>query len=171
MKEVWTRPRIAFEGRFARIPASGGVRPHPVQRPHIPIWIGGHSQAALRRVAEIGDGWHPIGLRPPVSLLPAEMAARVGRLRDVASERGRDPAAITISFKAPLRLDGTGRAAPAASPRTPLSGSPSQVAEDIHAYAEAGVQHFVFDFTVTTLPGMLEVLERFAAEVRPRVRG
>ena len=171
MKEVWTRPRVAFEGRFARIPASGGVRPHPVQRPHIPIWIGGHSQAALRRAEEIGDGWHPIGLRPPVSLFPDEMAARVGRLRDLASERGRDPAAITISFKAPLRLDGAGRAAPAASPRTPLSGSPSQVAGDIHAYVEAGVQHFVFDFTVTTLPAMLEVLERFAAEVRPRVPG
>lgn len=169
MKEIWTRPRIAFAGRFVHIAEAGGVRPHPASQPHIPIWIGGHSEAALRRVVEIGDGWHPIGLRPPVSLLPAEMAAKVKRLRDLAAARGRDPASLTISFKAPLRMGG---AAPlGASPRAPFSGSSAQVVEDIQAYAAAGVEHFVFDFTATTLPAMLDVLQWFADEVRPRVTG
>ena len=165
MKEIWTKPRVAFHGRLAQIPEAGGVLPHPVQRPHIPIWIGGHSDAALRRVAEIADGWHPLGLRPPVSLLPHEMAAKVRRLRDLAAARGRDPSTLTIAFKAPLTLDGTGGA-----PRVPLSGPPDHVIEDLRAYAGAGVQHFVLDFTVPTLPAMLETLERFATEVRPHVR-
>ena len=164
MKEIWTRPRVAFEGRFARIAEAGGVRPHPARQPHIPIWIGGHSDAALRRVVAVGDGWHPLGLRPPVALHPPELAVKIRQLRDLATAAGRDPAAITISFKAPLKFEDA-----ASAPRTPLSGSPSQIVEDLRAYVTAGVQHFVLDFSVPTVPQMLEVLERFAAEVRPRV--
>ena len=164
MKEIWTQPRVAFEGRFARVAEAGGTRPHPARR--IPIWIGGHSDAALRRVVEVADGWHPLGLRPPVKLYPAEMAAAVRRLRDMAAAARRDPAGITITFKGPLKFD------PAAPrDRTPLSGSPAQIAEDLAAYVAAGVEHFVLDFSVPTIPEMLEVLERVAADVRPRVRG
>ncbi len=164
MKAVWTGSRIAFEGRFMRIPEAGAVRPHPIQKPHIPIWIGGSSDGALKRAATIGDGWHPIGLRPPVALHPAELSSRVRRLRDLARAAGRNPEAITISFKAPLTMEGAG-----GSPRTPLSGPPTQIVEDLQAYVAAGVQHFVFDFSVGTVPAMLDVLERFATEVRSRV--
>ena len=166
LKEIWTKPRVAFEGRFARIAEAGGVRPHPARQPHIPIWIGGHSEAALRRVVEVGDGWHPLGLRPPVSLYPPEMAARVRRLRDVAAAAGRDPATITISFKAPLKFQEA-----VAAGRAPLSGSPREIVEDLQAYVAAGVQHFVLDFSVPTLPEMRDVLERFAVDVRPQAGG
>ena len=164
MKEIWTKPRVAFEGRFWRIAEAGGVRPHPAQRPHIPIWIGGHTEAALRRVVAIGDGWHPLGLRPPVALHPPEMAAAVRHLQDLAVAAKRDPRGITITFKGPVKLD------PAAPKnRVPLTGSPAQIAEDLSAYVEAGVEHFVLDFSVPTVPEMLDVLERFAGDVRPKV--
>jgi len=166
MKEIWTKPRVVFDGRFARIAEAGGVRPHPARQPHIPIWIGGHSEAALRRTVEVGDGWHPLGLRPPVSLHPPEMAARVRRLRDVAAAAGRDPATITISFKAPLKFQEA-----VAAGRAPLSGSPREIVEDLQAYVAAGVQHFVLDFSVPTLPEMRDVLERFAVDVRPQAGG
>lgn len=164
MKQIWTSPRVAFAGRFARVAEAGGTRPHPARS--IPIWIGGHSDAALRRVVEVADGWHPLGLRPPVRLHPDEMAVRVRRLRDMAATAGRDPKGITITFKGPLRFD------PAAPrDRTPLSGSPAQIVEDLAAYVAAGVEHFVLDFSVPTVPEMLDVLERVATEVRPAVRG
>lgn len=166
MKAIWTGSRVAFEGRFVHIPESGGVRPHPVQRPHIPIWIGGHSDAALRRVVEIGDGWHPLGLRPPVRLDPAEMTERIKTLRALAAGAGRNPHDITISFKAPLRLDDR-----AGGGRSPLAGPPAKIAEDVAAYVAAGVEHFVFDFPSPALADVLGTLERFAAEVRPRMRG
>lgn len=164
MKEIWTKPRVAFEGRFVRIAEAGGVRPHPARPSGIPIWIGGHSEAALQRVVEVGDGWHPLGLRPPVTLHPAELGAKVRQLRDMASAGGRDPATITISFKAPLSFEEA-----AGGTRTPLTGSPAQIIEDLRAYAAVGVQHFVLDFSVPTVPAMLEVLERFVAGVRPKV--
>jgi len=163
MKEIWTKPRIAFTGRFVQIAEAGGVRPHPARKPHLPIWIGGHSDAALQRVVEVGDGWHPLGLRPPVTLYPPEMARKVRRLQEMARAAGRDPGSITITFKGPVRLE------EARGTRTPLTGSPPQIAEDLRAYVAAGVQHFVLDFSVGTVPAMLDVLERFAAEVRPAV--
>lgn len=166
MKEIWTKPRVAFEGQFWRIEEAGGVRPHPAQRPHIPIWIGGHTEAALKRVVAIADGWHPLGLRPPVTLHPPEMAEAVRKLRDLAAAAGRDPRSITITFKGPVKLGGAGP-----KDRTPLTGSPAEIAEDLSAYAAAGVEHFVLDFSVPAVPEMLDVLERFAADVRPMVGG
>ena len=166
MKDIWTKPRVSFEGRFARIAEAGGVRPQPARKPHVPIWIGGHSRAALARVVDVGDGWHPLGLRPPVKLYPAEMAAAVRRLRDMADAARRDPTTITITFKGPLRFhDGAGR------DRTPLSGSPTQIAEDLSAYVAAGVEHIVLDFSVASVSEMLEVLERTMTDVVPKVRG
>ncbi len=164
MKMIWTQPRVAFAGRFARISEAGGVRPHPARAGGIPIWIGGHSEAALRRVVEVADGWHPLGLRPPVTLHPPEMVAKVKRLRDLARAAGRDPATITVSFKGPLKFDDATGAG-----RSPLTGSPAQIVEDLRAYVAAGVQHFVLDFSVPAVPQMVAVLERFAREVRPQI--
>jgi probable F420-dependent oxidoreductase len=162
IRAIWTQPRVAFEGRFWRIAEAGGLRPHPA-RP-IPIWIGGHTDAALRRVAALADGWHPLGLRPPVRLDPDELAVRVRRLRELTTAAGRDPASITVAFKAPVAF----REAHGPD-RRPLTGTPAQIAEDLRAYARAGVRHFVLDFTVPTVPEMCDVLDRFAGEVRSRI--
>jgi probable F420-dependent oxidoreductase len=157
MKQIWTQPRVSLPG----VGEVGGLKPQPAGG--IPIWIGGHTDAALSRVVEVGDGWHPLGLRPPVALHPPELAARVRRLRELAAAAGRDPASITVAFKAPVRFDG--------SARSLLAGTPEQIAADLRAYVAAGVRHFVLDFSVTTVPAMVEVLERFAAEVRGKIEG
>jgi hypothetical protein len=86
-------------------------------------------------------------------------------MRDMAATARRDPATITITFKGPLRFqDGAGR------DRTPLTGSPAQIAEDLSAYVAAGVEHFVLDFSVGTAREMLDVLERTMTDVKPRIR-
>jgi len=102
-----------------------------------------------------------------VKLYPAEMAAAVRRLRDMAATARRDPATIAISFKGPLRFqDGAGR------DRTPLTGSAAQIADDLSAaYVAAGVEHFVLDFSVGTVPEMIAALERTMTDVKPRIRG
>ncbi|HET9627851.1 MAG TPA: TIGR03619 family F420-dependent LLM class oxidoreductase [Novosphingobium sp.] len=53
---LWTQDRPSFEGRYVQF-RDVGFLPKPVQRPHLPIWIGGDSKAALRRVARFGSGW------------------------------------------------------------------------------------------------------------------
>ena len=58
LRALWTEWSVTFDGRYHHIRASG-IAPPPVQRP-IPIWIGGHAPAALRRVGRIADGWFPM---------------------------------------------------------------------------------------------------------------
>src|SRR5262249_31366648 len=53
-----------FGGEFSRIPGAG-AEPKPLQKPHPPIWVGGISPAALRRVVALGDGWHAMSSKSP----------------------------------------------------------------------------------------------------------
>ena len=162
-KTLWTQTPAAFEGQFYRF---GPLKclPHPVQKPHPPIWIGGHSPAALRRVARLGDGWHPVGAIAAVPLRPAEMRASLAELHRLTEKEGRDPSRLTISFKAPVYdvaiKDPEGR--------RPFSGSPEQILEDIDTYARLGVSELIFDFRSERLDETLQRLERFAALVKPR---
>jgi probable F420-dependent oxidoreductase len=57
LRKLWTRPLVKYEGRWHEVP-DAGLNPLPIQRP-VPIWIGGHADPVLRRVATIGDGWMP----------------------------------------------------------------------------------------------------------------
>jgi probable F420-dependent oxidoreductase len=165
LRELWTKDWPSYRGRFYSLDE---VRffPKPVQKPHPPIWIGGHTKAAIRRAARLGDGWHPIGLRPPAGLLPDEYAKAVADLRSQAREAGRDPRTITLSFCAPIKFtDGA-----ASTVRTPFIGSRDQIVEDIRAYQRLGVSHLIFDFAGPSVDAIVEQLHRFAEEVRPEFR-
>jgi alkanesulfonate monooxygenase SsuD/methylene tetrahydromethanopterin reductase-like flavin-dependent oxidoreductase (luciferase family) len=124
---------------------------------------------ALRRAGEVSDGWHPIGLRPPAMLHPEEFRDKVAIVHDWARKAGRDPEAITLSFRCPLEILPK-RAKPAAGDRTLFRGTAAEVAGDIKAYQALGVTHFVFDSVTQDVRGWLTLMERFAQEVRPRTR-
>ena len=158
-KALWTESPVSFAGEFYRFE---DVRclPEPVQKPHPPIWIGGHSKAALRRVARLGDGWHPVGANPAVPLTPADLRRDLDALYRLTEAEGRDPSALTISYKAPL-YDASHPVA-AGADRRPFSGSPDQIAEDIATYERLGVSELIFDFRSETLAESLERMERFA---------
>jgi probable F420-dependent oxidoreductase len=162
LKTLWTESPASFAGEFYRF-ADLRCLPQPVQKPHPPIWIGGHSPAALRRVARYGDGWHPVGANAAVPLRPAELRALLEQLARLTEAEGRDPAALTISFKAPV-YDVT--ATLGGSERRPFSGTAQQVADDIGLYGKLGVSELVFDFRSERLEETLERMERFAATVR-----
>ncbi|MCC6174968.1 MAG: LLM class F420-dependent oxidoreductase [Chloroflexi bacterium] len=57
LRRLFQEPVLTFEGRFHRV-TGAGIKPLPIQRP-IPIWIGGSAEPALRRAAELGDGFFP----------------------------------------------------------------------------------------------------------------
>ena len=175
MKELWTRDEPSFTSQHYQL-SDVTLFPKPVQRPHPPIWIGGHTPPALKRAGELGDGWHPIGLRAPASLTPAEYADLAQQVRAYAGRAGRRAEAVRLTLRAPLEI-WTGRrdrkaAAAASGPMlqgNPLRGTPEKVAGDIRAYRRAGVETFVFDFTEQDPDAMIDLMERFAGEVRPRV--
>ncbi len=96
LRALFTEEVVTFHGRWHHVEAAG-LNPMPVQRP-IPIWIGGSSEATLKRVGEMGDGWFP--QRPP------DETARemVEKTREYARAAGRDPA--TIGFEARVSIAG-----------------------------------------------------------------
>jgi probable F420-dependent oxidoreductase len=165
-KTLWTQSPASFHGEFYSFDALRCL-PRPMQVPHPPIWIGGHSRAALRRTARLGDGWHPVGANPAVPLTPPELRASLDELFRLTEAEGRDPAALTISYKAPIYDAGRPLAAGASGTRRPFSGSGEQVAADIGTYAQLGVSELIFDFRSATLDETLERMERFATVIRP----
>lgn len=90
LKHLWTRETIEFEGRFHQV-RDAAFEPKPVQKPHVPIWIGGDSDPVLRRVAHRGDGW----IAAPRDLETLER--KIGRIRSLAEAAGRDPATIGVA--------------------------------------------------------------------------
>jgi probable F420-dependent oxidoreductase len=166
MRAVWTSDPVRFDGRYYRVK---DVHALPKPTGSIPIWIGGHTSAALARVGRLADGWHPIGLRPPAMLLPDEYARSVETIRTHAREAGRDPASITLSLRVPMEVRPP-RAKPPAGDRPLFQGTAAEVRSDIERYAALGVSHFVFDHTIPDRKAALQNMKRFAEEVRPKVR-
>src|SRR5207253_9928983 len=156
-KTLWTQNPASFRGEFYRF-ENLKCLPQPVQKPHPPIWIGGHSRAALRRAARHGDGWHPVGANPAAMLAPAEFKALLEELRRLTETEGRDPRTLTISYKAPLYDAGVS----AGGTRRPFSGTADQVLDDIGTYARLGVSELIFDFRSEEPKESLERMERFA---------
>ena len=166
-KQLWTRSPASFDGTFYQY-ANIRCEPFPVQKPHPPIWVGGHSRAALRRTARFGDGWHPVGAVAASPLPPQEMRAHLDTLKRLTEAEGRDFSSIEISYKAPLY--DTGIPSPDGS-RRPFSGAADDIAGDIQTFAAIGVHELIFDFRGQSIAESVERLQRFAAEVMPLVGG
>jgi probable F420-dependent oxidoreductase len=142
MKEVWTKETPRFNGKFVQIDKDLYFAPRPVQKPHPPIWVGGESTPALKRVAEFGDGWH-IG---PIAL--EEVKPRFAELRTLMEKAGRDFSTLEITSMVDSRL---------------LS------AADIRTYRDLGVTGL---YVVAPGPGpesVVKVMREFPNKVRDAV--
>jgi probable F420-dependent oxidoreductase len=165
IRGIWTTDDFSYEGRH--FTASGiTAHPRPVSRPHPPIWIGGNTAAARRRVATHGDGWCPF---PAPAMLAqtartAEMNSEtlgdgIDDLRRRLETAGRDPSAIDISF---TNAEG---------------GSPGDDAFHADAYlngvemlAALGVTWLQVGLPGDSLAHLLETIERFGNAVLAQVR-
>jgi probable F420-dependent oxidoreductase len=105
IRTVWTADDVSFAGRH--FTASGiTAHPRPVTQPHPPIWIGGNTGAARRRVAAFGDGWCPFPA--PAVLAQTARTASMETLGDLKSgiddlhrrcdAVGRDPSPLDVTF-------------------------------------------------------------------------
>lgn len=163
MRVLWTSdgpasfhgPTIHFENVLCE--------PKPVQRPHPPLWIGGGSEAALRRAAKLGSAWHPS------SRYSESVAEKAATLRRLASAEGRKPPPVRIRAILHLLPDEDTTTA-----RESLIGTLGEVRENIQAHAAIGVDGFVLDTFYGSPsverkgPGeVIDTLQRFAGELMP----
>jgi probable F420-dependent oxidoreductase len=99
MKRLWTEPRVTFEGEFFKL-QNLPQEPKPLQKPHPPLWFGAHHPDALKRTAELGDGFMGAG-----SLSTAKFADEVKLLRQLLAEAKRDAAAFPVAKRVYIAVD------------------------------------------------------------------
>jgi probable F420-dependent oxidoreductase len=162
-KELWTKDNPDFQGEHYQLSESG-FQPKPVQKPHPPIWIGGHTNPAIRRAAKYGDGWMPIGLRPPAILEPEELAEKITRLRRLTMEAGRPEDAVSLCFSTGVTFDDS----PGATRRM-MSGRAEQIAADLRQYQDLGIRNFILGFPGDSVAAVDEAMEQFSKQVMPLI--
>ena len=162
-KELWTKDNPEFQGEHYQL-SDSGFQPKPVQKPHPPIWIGGHTNPAIRRAAKYGDGWMPIGLRPPAILEPEELAEKITRLRRLTMEAGRPEDAVSLCFSTGVTFDDS----PGATRRM-MSGRAEQIAADLRQYQDLGIRNFILGFPGDSVAAVDEAMEQFSKQVMPLI--
>jgi probable F420-dependent oxidoreductase len=186
LRRLFTEREASFAGAHVAFDKLE-LFPKPLQNP-LPIYIGGHNEAAVARAARLGQGWLP-GWRP----FP-EIVARTALLRRLTAAAGRDPAEVeaAVQFTVMLgRTEGeaseryqatgmvqhrrslahTGRD-PALAEANNLIGSPARVADIVGSLAAAGVDHLcALQFPHRSVGEMLEQMEWFASDVMSHMGG
>jgi alkanesulfonate monooxygenase SsuD/methylene tetrahydromethanopterin reductase-like flavin-dependent oxidoreductase (luciferase family) len=137
MKRLWCDDLSEYSDEFYTLPACRQF-PKPVQKPHPPIHFGGESDVALRRVADIGQGWYGFNLDPP------GLAERMDKLRGLLRARGRGVGEIEISVSPYLR---------------------SFVPEMLEGYRDAGAQQVILPVFGRSRDEMLERMDKLARTV------
>jgi probable F420-dependent oxidoreductase len=164
-RELWSSDNPSFNGKYCRF-SNIVFLPKPVQKPTIPIWIGGHSKQAIRRAARLGDGWHPIGGVPTIPLEPEGIREDMNLLFDYAAKAGRDPKKIRVALKGSL-FDREKQITP--GKRRRFIGSAEELAFDIREYRSAGVDTMIFDVRQPSFAATMERMEWMAKDVFPKV--
>lgn len=149
MQALWGSDPTTFHGRWAQFEEMR-LNPKPVQQP-MPIWVGGASDAAVRRAATRGTGWIPS------DLTVESVATEVQRYKTACTEAGRSPGTVCIR----ATLGGSSGSEPA-----PLSGSGSDLAAELEAYHRAGVEEILFAPAVRSLEEQRSAMRRVIEEVK-----
>lgn len=161
-KELWASPDPQFEGQYCQF-SNVTFEPKPVQKPHPPIWTGGEGKAALRRVARLSDGWHPISSNPKYPLKTfKDLSAKIDEMGKYIEEEGRDPSSIEIALSASWNEGMSSEPA-----QHILVGSSKKIADDIGLLNELGVKYLMVGFGADTLEATLELMDEFISKVAP----
>ena len=159
MKRLWTEDNVTLDGRFSHL-ESIPMQPKPVQRPHPPIWIGGHAEAALRRAAELGDGYIGAGSTPmnvfleDIKKLPADFPKAKRLYLALGDNLSRLREWFGAFYHKPEMAD-----------QVALWGSPQQIADQIIRLRDAGVIYILLNPVFDEETQM----ERICEQVLPQV--
>lgn len=163
-KVLWTQNNPDYHGKYYHI---DGIQftPKPVQKPHVPIWVGGHTRRALRRTAKYGDCWHTTRQTPDF------VAQNLPYLREQTEKAGRDPAGVSISLKRSLHFTDMGMGE-GGTVRTggAVIGTTQEVIDDVYYCRELGIDQLTYDFRVEGIDACLEAMEHLADRVLPVAR-
>lgn len=104
LKLLWTQPSATFHGKYFQF-ENVVMEPKPYQKPHPPIWVGGNSEAAIKRTARYGTGWVPSFELS--SVMFGSFPAAQARLREAMKQEGREgqPLHTSVCMKVNINPD------------------------------------------------------------------
>lgn len=173
MKLLWTEPKASFQGRYWNF-SDVSMEPKPIQKPHLPLWFGGHHDNALKRAVKYGNGWMGAGSSSSDAFIRES-----AQIRSFLDDAKRDPATFGYGKRVYLAVDndrarGEKRIREWFSkryknadlgPRVSIWGSSAECTEKIQEIVRAGAQHIVFN----PMFDEMEHLEICAKEIMPRL--
>jgi len=160
-KAACTQDVLGYRGKHFQV--SGKVFfPKPIQKPHPPVWVGGKTEAALRRAARLGDGWNGI------FLTPEELATKRRELEGYCKEYKRGTAKLDVALTVNLHW-GERKQAPGGGGRLFLTGSTEDILGDLRRYQDAGLDHLIVSVSADSTADTLARVRRLADELLPKV--
>jgi probable F420-dependent oxidoreductase len=172
MRALWTEERADLHGDFWQIDHTA-MAPKPLQTP-LPVWLGGHAPAALRRTVRLGQGWMGAG-----GSRIEDFFGEIQQVRGYLREAGRPEDGFTLSKRVYIAVDKDeskardrlaaglgGQYGGARSPDTiGVAGTPKRCVEVLRRLRDAGLNHMLLH----PYPDYLEQLELLSSEVAPEL--
>jgi probable F420-dependent oxidoreductase len=172
MRRLWAEPKVSYAGRYYRF-ENVTIEPRPVGGP-LDVWIGGNSEAAMRRVARWGDGWMPSFITPD------EFAAGLEKITAFAAESGRTFDPDEAGVLALTHVDRDGRRArevaerfferspfpPEALAERCIFGEPAEAIARLERYVAAGCRKFIL-FPIAAAGELLPQIDLYGQAVVP----
>jgi probable F420-dependent oxidoreductase len=169
IKKIWTEDVIEFKGQFYNIPASK-IGPKPIQKPRIPIYLGGDVPKTFARIVKHADDW----LATPGESIDF-LHNNIKSLRDQASKANRNPDEIkilTLTFPQIMISEGkkdntsNNNKGGSKSKHLPLTGTIEEIGRDIQRIKEMGADHIMFAFVGLGLDKVVDITKQLSKFAR-----
>jgi probable F420-dependent oxidoreductase len=143
LKKIWTEDIVEFKGEYYNIPASK-IGPKPIQKPHIPIYLGGFSPNTYSRIVNYdANGWLGVIGGPLENLENA-----IQTIKDQAKKTNKDPNNFKVILLTYPNIGDSNNISPTTNKvqRFPLTGTIDQIGNDIKRIKDIGIDHIVFGY-------------------------
>jgi len=164
LKAIWSEKNPVFSGRYYQF-KDVHFSPKVVQKPYPPIWIGGESPRAIRRAAELGDGWFPIDSNEKFPLTSIEqLSDSIARLRNQVKKAGRKLDDVKIGYL-PQNLELNEHPSSIGL----FSGDSRRIVANVKELEELGVSFVAISLLRDSLEKTKDYTQKFATEVMDRL--
>jgi probable F420-dependent oxidoreductase len=142
LRKIWTDDVVEFKGKFYNIPASK-IGPKPIQKPHIPLYLGGFASNTFSRISKYTNGWLGAAGGPLEYLSNGIKMLRDKEVKTNNNNSSPNGLKIAILVFPQINTHSTNQNT---NQKVPLSGTVDEVGDDLHKIKEMGVDHVIFGF-------------------------
>ncbi|MGA8085355.1 MAG: TIGR03619 family F420-dependent LLM class oxidoreductase, partial [Candidatus Nitrosopolaris sp.] len=157
LKRIWTDDVVEFRGKFYNIPASK-IGPKPIQKPHLPIYLGGVGPNTYSRIANSeANGWLGLIVGPLDYLENA-----IKTIKDIANKANKNPNNFKVILLTWPKIVDSKSQLTNEGQRFPLTGTIDQAGNDIQRIKQMGIDHIIFGSIDRDLDKVMDITEQLS---------